>query len=146
MSKNWDDELKKIDRQLESISDEAILPTKNVESPVVRAEIKEKQAKTTTLGVVARLLLAVSLGVGMVFWPYSSRCGAGLAAYLGAVSVLIGAGVWTSIWTWKHRAGRAHVLSLLLVLWGGVLGAQEVLPRLGYAKPTEDHPAVWGCE
>ena len=98
MSKNWDDELKKIDRQLESISDEAILPTKNVESPVVRAEIKEKHAKTTTLGVVARLLLAVSLGVGMVFWPYSSRCGAGLAAYLGAVSVLIGAGVWTSIW------------------------------------------------
>jgi hypothetical protein len=146
MSKNWDDELKKIDRQLESISDEALMPTKNVESPVARAEIKEKQAKTTTLGVVGRLVLAVALGVGMIFWPYSSRCGAGLAAYLGAVGVLIGAGVWTSIWTWRHRAGHAHVLSLLLILWGGVLGAQEVLPRLGYAKPTEDHPAVWGCE
>jgi hypothetical protein len=146
MSKSWDDELKKIDRQLESISDEALMPTKNVESPVARAEIKDKQAKTTTLGVVARLLLAVALGVGMVFWPYASRCGMGLAAYLGAVGVLMGAGVWTSIWTWRHRAGAAHMLSLLLILWGGVLGAQEVLPRLGYAKPTEDHPAVWGCE
>jgi hypothetical protein len=146
MSKKWDDELKKIDRQLESISDEALMPTKNVESPVARAEIAVKQEKTTTLGVVARLLLAVALGVGMVFWPYASRCGAGLFAYLGAVGVLIGAGVWTAIWTWRHRSARAHILSLLLILWGGVLGAQEVLPRLGYAKPTEDHPAVWGCE
>ena len=32
----------------------------------------------------------------------------------------------------------AHVLSLLLILWGGVLGAIEVLPRIGYAKPDAD--------
>ena len=32
--------------------------------------------------------------------------------------------------------GAAHLLSLLLVMWGVVLGAIEVLPRIGYAKPT----------
>ena len=37
------------------------------------------------------------------------------------------------------------MLSLLLVLWGGVLAAQEVLPRIGYAIPTEAHPASWMC-
>ena len=32
------------------------------------------------------------------------------------------------------------------LLWGALLAANEVLPRIGYAKPTLDHPAVWLCE
>ena len=58
-----------------------------------------------------------------------------------AVGVVIGAGVWTSIWTWRHRSSRGHILSLLLILWGGVLGAIEILPRVGYAKPDPYAPA-----
>jgi hypothetical protein len=145
-TRDWDAELKKIDRRLESISDEALLPAKNAPTPAARAEIVEKQRATTTLGVMARLILAVALGVGIAFWPYSARCGLGLFGYLGAVGVLMAAGVWSSIWTWRHRAARAHVLSLLLILWGGVLGAIDILPRMGYAKPTPDHPAVWMCQ
>ncbi|HSA56391.1 MAG TPA: hypothetical protein VLE53_11860 [Gemmatimonadaceae bacterium] len=145
-TRDWDKELAKIDRQLESISDEALLPAKGAATPVAKAEVLEKQRTTTTFGVMARLTLAVALGVGMFFWPYSARCGAGLFAYLAAVGVLIGAGIWSSAWTWRHRSVRGHLLSLLIVLWGGILGAQEVLPRIGYAIPTEAHPATWMCQ
>ena len=144
MAKDWDTEMKKIDRMLEGASDEALLPAKSAKSPQARVEAVEKQRTTSTLGVMARLVLAVGLGVGMVFWPYDARCGLALAGYLAAVGVVIAAGVWTSIWTWRHRSSRGHVLSLLLILWGGVLGAIEILPRVGYAKPDANR-ATWFC-
>jgi hypothetical protein len=142
--KDWDTEMKKIDRMLEGASDEALLPAKSAKTPQARADAVAKQQGTSTLGVMARLVLAVGLGVGMVFWPYEARCGLALAGYLAAVAVVIAAGVWTSIWTWRHRSSRGHMLSLLLVLWGGVLGAIEILPRVGYAKPDATR-AAWMC-
>jgi hypothetical protein len=144
-SSDWDKELRKIDKQLESLSDDELISSSTAKSPTERAKVKQVQSETSTFGVFARLLLAVALGVGMLFWPYAARCGAGLFGYLAATLVVIGAGVWTSVWTWRHRSGRAHLLSLLLVVWGAVLGATEVLPRVGYAKPTAEHPAVWMC-
>ena len=143
---NWDKEMAKIDKQLESISDEALLPSASAKTPAQKAKVVEKQRTTSTFGVFARLVLAVALGVGMLFWPYSARCGLGLFAYLGATVMVMTAGVWTSVWTWRHRSGQAHVLSLLLIVWGVVLAAVEVLPRVGYAKPDAAHPAVWMCE
>ena len=145
-TRDWEKELAKIDRQLESISDEALLPAKNAPTPMAKVEAVEKQRTTSTFGVMARLTLAVAIGVGIYFWPYSARCGPGLFAYLAAVGVVMGAGIWSSIWTWRHRSVRGHLLSLLIVLWGGILGAQEVLPRIGYAIPTEAHPATWMCQ
>ena len=142
--KDWDSELKKIDRMLEGASDEALLPAKNAPTPAARAEAVAKQKGTSTLGVMARLVLAVALGVGMLFWPYDARCGLGLAGYIAATGVVVGAGVWSSIWTWRHRSARGHVLSLLLILWGAVLGAIEILPRVGYAKPDAARPG-WSC-
>ena len=144
--KDWDKELKKIDRQLEGLSDEALMPTKAAPSPGAKAAVVEKQQKTRTTGAFLRLALAVALGVGMLFWPYAARCGVGLAVYLFATAAVVGGGVWSAVWTWKHRTARAHMLSLLLVVWGIVLGAQEVLPRIGYAKPTLGRPAIWSCE
>jgi hypothetical protein len=144
-SHDWDRELKKIDKQLESLSDDELLSSGTAKSPAEREQVRQVQRGTSTLGVFARVVLAVALGIGMLFWPYAARCGAGLFAYLGATVAVIGAGVWTSVWTWRHRSGKAHVLSLLLVTWGVVLGAIEVLPRVGYAKPTAAHPATWMC-
>ena len=142
---DWDAELKKIDKQLESLSDDELLSAGEAKTPAQREERQVEQRETSTLGVFARLVLATALGVGMLFWPYAARCGVGLFAYLAATAVVIGAGVWTSVWTWRHRSGKAHLLSLLLIVWGGVLGAIEVLPRVGYAKPTPVHPAYWMC-
>jgi hypothetical protein len=144
-SSNWEKELAKIDKQLESMSDEALLPSKSNASPAAKAEHVEVQRTTSTLGVMTRLLLATALGVGMFFWPYEARCGAGLFGYLGAVGALLAAGTWSAVWTWRHRSGRGLIWSLLLALWAGVLGAQEVLPRIGYAIPSEAHPASWMC-
>ena len=143
-SKNWDSELKKIDRMLEGASDEALLPAKTAKTPQARAEMVEKQRTTSTLGVMARLVLATALGIGMLFWPYDAKCGVGLLGYLAATGVLTAAGVWSSIWTWRHRSSRGHILSLLLILWGGVLAAIEILPRSGYAKPDPNRPG-WSC-
>lgn len=144
--RDWERELKKIDRQLESVSDEALFPTKAAPSPAARAEVAGVQERTNTFGALARLTLVVLLGVGMLFWPYAARCGVGLFAYLGAVAAVGVGGVWSAVWTWRHRTARAHVLSLLLLLWGLTLGAIEILPRTGYAKPTLDHPALWSCQ
>jgi len=143
-SKNWDSELKKIDRMLEGASDEALLPAKTAKTPQARAEMVEKQRTTSTLGVMARLVLATALGIGMLFWPYDAKCGVGLLGYLAATGVLTAAGVWSSIWTWRHRSSRGHILSLLLILWGGVLAAIEILPRSGYAKPDPNRSG-WSC-
>jgi hypothetical protein len=142
---DWDAELKKIDKQLESLSDEELLSAGEAKTPAQREKRQVEQRETSTIGVFGRLVLATALGVGMLFWPYAARCGVGLFAYLAATAVVIGAGVWTSVWTWRHRSGKAHLLSLLLIVWGGVLGAIEVLPRVGYAKPTAVHPAYWMC-
>lgn len=101
---------------------------------------------TSNFGVYARLTLAVAIGVGIIFWPYANRCGWGLAGYLGAVGAVVVSGAWSAVWTFRHRAGRAHFLALLLVLWGLILAAIDVLPRIGYAKPTVEHPAAWVCE
>src|SRR5205085_1985771 len=84
--RDWAKEMAKIDKQLESVSDEAVFPTKAAKTAGVKANIEEKQKSTSTLGVVLRLTLSVALGVGMLFWPYESRCGVGLAGYLAAVT------------------------------------------------------------
>ena len=141
----WEKELAKIDRQLESVSDEALFPTKANASPAARAETAAVPTKTSTLGVLARLLLAIALAVAIMFWPYDARCGLQLAYYLAAVGAVTASGVWSAVWSWRHRSGRAHTLSLLLIGWGLVLGAMEILPRVGYAAPTLERPATWSC-
>jgi hypothetical protein len=143
--KNWDKELAKIDKQLESMADETLLPTSAAATPEAKAEVRSQQRRTRTLGVLARLTVAVGLGVGILFWPYDARCGLGLAAYLASVGVVIGTSVWSAIWSWRHRSPRAHLLSLLLVLWGLTLGAVEILPRSGYARPDPGRPLTWLC-
>ena len=125
---------------------EAATPEALHTDKALAADIERVRAETSTFGVFARLLLSVALGVAIVFWPYGSRCGAGLAGYLGAVTAVVASGVWSAVWTFRHRAGRAHALSLLLILWGLILGAQEVLPRVGYAIATAQHPTAWYCQ
>ena len=144
--RNWDAELKKLDRKLESVSDEALLPARTQPTPAAREQAKVVQRETSTLGVMARLSLAVILAIAMLFWPYDTRCGAGLFGYLGATALVASAGVWTAGWTWRHRSARGHVVSLLLMLWGVALAAAEVLPRVGYAAPTAERPATWMCK
>jgi hypothetical protein len=152
--RDWEKELAKIDKQLASLPDEALMPAAP-EKPAKGAARSARAAapapaqaeprQTTSFGVFARLTLALAVGIAMVFWPYPSRCGLGLIGYLGAVGVMTAGGVWASIWTWRHRASRAHLLSMAITVWGVLLGSLEILPRIGYAFPTDKHPAAWSC-
>ena len=157
--RDWEKEMAKIDRQLASIPDDAPAPARGLaNAPPVRAaapatsatgaagvRATERPPRFQTLGLVARLALALSLGVAVAFWPYVAQCGLGLAGYLGAVTMVVVSGVWTAVVSWRRRAAWAHVISLLLIMWGAALAALEVLPRVGYARASLDHPAVWTC-
>lgn len=138
--RDWDKELKKIDKHLSSISDDELLsrtatPAAGVSkgrTPAVASEASP--GAPSPLGVAIRVGLALALSIGIMFWPYSARCGVGLAGYLASVAVVCAAGGWAAVSTWRARAGRAHLLALLVVTWGIALAAVEVLPRIGYAK------------
>jgi len=139
--RNWDKELAKIDKQLESVSDAQLFPEKKGATPAQKAGVAEQRAATSSWPAILRLALATTLGVAILFWPYANRCGVGLAGYLAAVTAIAGGGIWSAVWTWRHRAGRAHTLSILLIAWGLILGAAEVLPRVGYARQS----LFWTC-
>ena len=143
---DWDAELKKIDKQLESISDSALIPAPSKgAAPAAKAKVVEQRETTKTWPAFLRLALATALAAGILFWPYPSRCGFGLAGYGAAVAAVTIGGLWSSVWTWRHRTARAHVLSLLLVVWGITLATIEVLPRIGYAKPDAARPVGFSC-
>lgn len=156
--RDWDAELKKIDAEMAKQASRpapsrapAPAPAAPSSAPMggmaggVAGFGAPAAPATSNFGVYARLTLAVAIGVGIIFWPYANRCGMGLAGYLGAVGAVVISGAWSAVWTFRHRAGRAHVLALLLVLWGLILASLDVLPRIGYAKPTVEHPAAWSC-
>jgi len=166
--RDWDKELAKIDKQLASISDEALLdkpaapagqagkapagagkaaaPARGP-APIAALPSGEPRVERETRGwqVYLRLLLSVAAGVTLLIWPYDARCGTGLFGYLGATAIVTASGIWSAVWTWRHRAPRAHTISLLLILWGMVLGSIQVLPRIGYGKPDPQHPSTWAC-
>jgi len=140
-TRDWDKELAKIDKQLESASDAQLFPEQKGATPAQKAEVAAERAATSSWPAILRLTLSVILGVAILFWPYANRCGVGLGGYLFGVTAVAASGVWSAVWTWRHRTGRAHALSILLIVWGLILGATEVLPRIGYAKQS----LSWSC-
>jgi hypothetical protein len=172
-SRDWDKELAKIDRQLASLSDEALakqaLAAKASADPssagsASAAPIGMPRGAGATAGrsaaglsaaptgraawwgAYAKVSLATTGAVGLWVWPWAARCGAPLAGLVAAAAVVLLLSLWSARGTWTHRLGVGHVVSLLALLSALVLGAREVLPRVGYAKPTPDRPDQWRCE
>jgi hypothetical protein len=80
------------------------------------------------------------------FWPYARACGPGLIGFLAAATLIIAGGLWVSGLTFKYRMPKAHTAALIVVLWGLVLIAEEVLPRTGYAVQADPlDPPRWSC-
>ncbi|HEX3159654.1 MAG TPA: hypothetical protein VHQ45_14135 [Gemmatimonadaceae bacterium] len=156
--RDWDKEMAKIDKQLAQLPDDpaAIAPAASGRSaspgPAAGgravpggAAAPPTPRRLSRVMLWARVLVAVALAALALLWPYPAVCGSGLANYLGVVTLVVLAGIWAAMGTWKHRAARLHVLSLAVVLCGLVLGAWEVLPRTGVGIPTAERPATWGC-
>jgi hypothetical protein len=140
---DWKVELRNIEREFDGLP--PLLGPNDLRVP----GSAEKRAKgrplrvPTTAGAALRLSLVIALAAGVAFWPYPHACGLGLFAFLGVEMVVLVGGLWTIVYTWRGRLARAHAVAMLLVLWGLVLLAAEVLPRVGYARTAA--PVSWMC-
>ncbi len=161
--KDWERELAKIDKQLESISDEQLaakaaapsakasgLPAASGSSaaPPAKGVSGASGAKASTGGVWRgwiRLAVSLAAAVGLSLWPWPSGCGLPLYGFIAASAVTALIGAWSAVGSWRHRLASAHILSLAVVVWGSLLVAREVLPRVGYAIPTELRGPNWEC-
>jgi hypothetical protein len=85
--------------------------------------------------------LALLLAFALLLWPYDKSCGLRLVFFMGAGSLALLAGLIGALTSWAHHRGLAHLLSLLVIVWAGVMVMREILPRAGYAKDTRD----WTC-
>jgi hypothetical protein len=110
------------------------------DTPVVTAR-QEPSTLSQAVGVWGRVLLGLSLGLMMANWPYPKACGSPLAAYFTAVLTVTLTGMWAATSAWKRRMALAHVVSLIIVLYGFLLAGAEVLPRNGYSVDR----ATWEC-
>lgn len=142
--RDWDKELAEVDRllnQLPTHREEQQAAAAPKRSPAAVPAGAAQEGGGSRLGTWARVALGLLVGIGMPLWPYDHGCGIKLFLYLGGVVTVVVAGVWSGLSSWKRRMGVAHVLSQLLVIWGLVLAARVVLPRVGYAKEA----ATWFC-
>lgn len=141
--RDWDKELAEIDKLVArgGASGAAPVPAQRRGGPVPAAGGRFSGV-TTWL----RVGLGLALAVAMTQWPYPSACGFNLLVYLGAIVTVSLAGLWSAVTSWQRRLGAAHVLSLLVLLWGLTLAAREVLPRVGYAAQARTWTCVAGLE
>lgn len=157
--RNWEAELAKIDKQLASVSDEALLASTKPVAPGKAAPGRAAAAPSSSAApsVVSgatgstwfawvKVSVAVAAAAGLMFWPWPARCGLPLMGFTAATGGVALLGVWSALGTWRHRLGLAHFASILVTAWGLVLGAREVLPRVGYAVPTIERAGQWSCD
>jgi hypothetical protein len=148
--RDWDKEMAEVDRLLKKLPYAEPGLRGGGDPTVKRASVPAGGAAPgaagratgrEALGTWARVALGLLIGIGMTQWPYTHGCDLRLIFYLAGVLAVLAAGVWSSISSWRRRLGWAHVLSQGLIIWGLVLAAREVLPRIGYAKAS----APWLC-
>jgi hypothetical protein len=152
--RNWEKEMAEVDRLLrkqpshaDPAADAGAEPTARRPAAVPPAAAPAPApgpaglSGAAWLGTWARVILGLLLGIGMTQWPYTHGCGLRLIFYLVGVAAVLAAGVWSSVSSWRRRLGLAHVLAQALIIWGLVLAAREVLPRVGYARAS----APWLC-
>ncbi|HEX7023361.1 MAG TPA: hypothetical protein VF187_00965 [Gemmatimonadales bacterium] len=88
-----------------------------------------------------RVGLGVAVAYGVTFWPYAHPCGIPLYGYVAAAGGVVLAGLWGAATSWSRRLGLAHVVSLLVTLWGGALLGKAILDRTAYPA----HRTTWTC-
>jgi hypothetical protein len=130
--RDWDKELADIDRVIAK-QPAAPAPPASGPAPTTRRRFVALTWFWTGLAIVLALALAV--------WPYDKNCGLRLIFFLGAGGIALLAGVLGALASWAHHRGLAHFLSLLVIVFAGVMVVREILPRAGYAKESRD----WTC-
>lgn len=142
--RDWDKELADIDKAIARLPSQAAAPAAGSAGSAPAAGRPTGVAtggKLATLTTWLRVGLGLTLAIGITQWPYPSACGFNLVMYLGAIGAVALAGLWSAVSSWRRRLAVAHTLSLLVLLWGLVLAAREILPRTGYARDAR----TWSC-
>lgn len=143
---NWLTELRKIEREFDGLPPEPTPTELRARRAAEQRAERLRRERGMLLGVLARFLPVVALAGAIVLWPYHRDCGTGLLAYLGAEGVVVVGGLWLVACTWRARMAKTHGAALILVLWGLMLIAHQILPRVGYAKTNAADPPLWWCE
>jgi hypothetical protein len=131
--RDWDKELAHIDRTIAKQS----VPSASSPVAVPTPAPRRRFVALTWLWTVVATILAIAL----VLWPYDKACGIRLVFFLGAAVLAIMLGVLGAFNSWAHRQGVAMLVSLLVIVWAGIIAAREILPRAGYAKQALE----WTC-
>jgi hypothetical protein len=146
--RNWDKELADIDRVIDkqgAAPPQGAPPALPPGATPAPARVPAVSAPAVAKGTVAMtwfwVALAVLLAVALPIWPYGKGCGLQLFFYLGAATLALLAGLAGAVNSWRSRRGLAHLVSLAVVVFAGVMAASEVLPRVGYAAQQ----ATWLC-
>jgi hypothetical protein len=147
--RDWDKEMAEIDKVIAKAP--APVPAKaggGGQAPAPRQQASGPAPAPPSSGKAAfgtwiKVLLGAVLAGAMTQWPYANACGIGLFIYLGAAGVVVIAGVWGALSSWNRRMGFAHVVSLLVALWGIGLVTAVALPRMGYVNVRP--PVTWFC-
>jgi hypothetical protein len=132
--RNWDREMADIDRAIAKQQPATGGPVQPGSPP---AAPQRRFVALTWFWTV----IAVLLGVALLLWPFDRNCGIRLIFFIGAGGLALLAGVIGALNSWAHHRGLAHLLSLLVILFAGVMLMREILPRAGYAREARD----WTC-
>jgi hypothetical protein len=134
--RNWDKELANIDKAIARQPAPPVVP---------RSAGAEVPATPPSRRFVALAwfwtILAVVLAVALPFWPNDKSCGLRLVFFLGAAGIAMLMGILGALSSWSYRRGLAHLLSLMALVWAGIMAVREILPRTGYAR----HELQWTC-
>lgn len=147
--RDWDKELADIDK---IIAKQPVLvpappagspppapgPSRRAAEPSSRPDVPRHRLVLTTW---LRVVLALVVAAAMTQWPYAHGCGLQLVFYLGAAAGVILAGLWGTVISWKRRMPGAHVVSLLVTLWGAFLAGQVIVDRTSYVRVQR----TWSC-
>ena len=142
---DWDTELRKIEREYSGLPPEPSPSQQKAKREMERAAAERRAQRRGQLGVYVRLVPVLTLSGALLFWPYPTRCGTHLYAFLGAIGATALAGLWLVALTWKWRMPLTHALAMAIVAWGALVAGREVLPRVGYARADAARPAGFSC-
>lgn len=144
--RNWDKELSEIDKLIASSPEPPArpAPVPGRAAPAASAPVRPVAPplrRRDRAGTWILVLLALALGVALVLWPRFKECGLGLGYFLAADVMLLIVALVAARSAWTRRQGLAHLLALIGIAGAFVIGAREVLPRVGYARVA----ATWTC-
>ena len=132
--RNWDKELANIDKAI-ARQPAPTAPAVGAAKPIPQPS--RRFVALTWFWTALALILAIALPL----WPNDKSCGLRLVFYLGAAGIALLMGVLGALSSWSYRRGLAHLLSLLVIVWAGVMAVREILPRAGYARQE----LTWSC-